>query len=221
MSETLFAFTQTTSTVTLTLSEPTVLPRPDPTDSETGYKGLVIAVSNTPLIYFNPIDQRGICPRTPQVQNAILNALPDINRCQDVMEDDLAQITTPLIITSFPELTELRSGDFDGLSSLRRLDLSDNQLTELPDDLFSALLALTTLDLSGNQLTALPQDVFSALLALTTLDLSDNQLTALLENVFSALLALTTLDLSDNRLTALPDDVFFCAACLDDPRSVR
>ena len=208
MSETLLSFTQTASTVTLTLSEPTVLPGPDPTNSETGYKGLVIAVVDTPLIYFNPIDERGICPRTPQVQNAILNALPDIDRCENVMEDDLAKITGPLIITSFPELTELRAGDFDGLSSLQRLDLSDNQLTELPQDIFSALLALTILDLSDNQLTELPDEIFSALLALTTLDLSDNQLTALPQDVFSVLLALTTLDLSDNRLTELPQDVF-------------
>ena len=206
MSETLLAFTQTASTVTLTLSSPSSLPGPDLANSETGYKGLIVAVVDTPVIYFNPIDDRGICPRTPQVQNAILNALPDINRCEDVTEDDLAKITAPLIITSFPDLTELLPGDFDGLSSLQRLDLSDNQLTELPDDIFSALIALITLDLSDNQLTELQNDVFSALLALTTLDLSGNQLTELPDDIFSALLALTTLDLSDNRLTALSEN---------------
>ena len=44
--EAMLSFTQTAIEVTLTLSSPTALPGPNPIDSESGYKGLVIAVGH-------------------------------------------------------------------------------------------------------------------------------------------------------------------------------
>ena len=74
--------------------------------------------------------------------------------------------------------SNLKSGDFAGLTGLTRLRLERNELTTLPADIFSGLSALTRLDLDNNQLSTLPSGLFSGLTALTTLDLSNNPLPA-------------------------------------------
>ena len=67
---------------------------------------------------------------------------------------------------------------FEGLSSLKYLDISGNRLTVLraENNVFRELLQLETLDLSNNRLSWVSPDAFSPLLSLRTLKLDDNKL---------------------------------------------
>ena len=152
-----------------------------------------------------------ICDRTAEVQTAILAAIPSpAPACADVFASQLAAIDSLDLSGS---ITSLNSGDFDRLSGLTSLDLSNNArlstLPTMPTGIFDDLTSLTTLNLFNNDLSALPADVFSTLTSLTTLDLSGNSLTALPADVFSTLTSLTSLDLSGNSsLSTLPAGLF-------------
>ena len=141
-----------------------------------------------------------ICDRTPQVRDALLEAV-DADDCAAVDSDSLAGVKTLNLRSK--QVTALRAGDFDGLTSLRWLYLDHNQLTALPDGVFDGLDRLLQLWLHDNQLTALPAGVFDGLDRLLQLWLHDNQLTALPAGVFDGLAGLLHLDLRDNHLAGL------------------
>ena len=150
----------------------------------------------------------GICGRTEQVRNAILNRISGVTDCANVTAAHLTAITSILHVTNDENLTAIADGDFDGLTALTTLNLGGNALTTLPSGVFDELTALTTLGLDSNALTALPSGVFDELTVLTTLYLDSNDLTTPLAKVFDNLTALTFLDMGDNDLTALPSGVF-------------
>ena len=127
-----------------------------------------------------------ICERTPQVRDAILQAL-EADDCAAVYSDPQAA-ASPLFggMAALPFLfvegaTTLQAGDFDGLTGLHMLGLSGhlseggNQLTTLPAGVFDGLTGLRRLDLEGNALTTLPAGVFDGLTNLQRLDLSGNR----------------------------------------------
>ena len=149
----------------------------------------------------------GICGRPLQVRDALVALIPSVSHCADVTATHLAAITGTLTLNSVG-LTALAAGDFDGLTSLRRLFLADNALATLPDGVFDGLTALMELHLQNNRLTTLPDDVFEPLTALSELYLQNNALATLPDGVFDGLTALMELYLQDNQLTMLPDDVF-------------
>ena len=74
---------------------------------------------------------------------------------------------------------------FDGLSSLTSLNLSDNELASLEAGVFRGLSSLTSLDLSINELTSLEEGVFGELTGLDTLSLHSNPLTEIDSSVFT------------------------------------
>ena len=124
--------------------------------------------------------------RTPQVRDAIVAALSDVNDYRNVTEVDLATITS--LNLENKSITSLKSGDFAGMLSLTTLDLDNNQLTSLPGSIFGGLPSLTTLHLSNNQLTNLPDGFFTGIASLSELNVSGNsvsplQLTVSLEKV--------------------------------------
>ena len=146
----------------------------------------------------------GICDRTAQVRDAILEMLDHVSDCADVTAADLSGITGFLGVLSNEALT-LKSGDFAGLDNLNTLYLDGNQLSALPEDVFAGLGSLEELWLNSNQLSELPEDVFAGLGSLEELWLSSNQLSELPEDVFAGLGNLKMLRLYDNELTALPE----------------
>ena len=149
----------------------------------------------------------GICDRTQQVHENIVDALSGVDDCAAVTDADLAGITA-LSALAFKKIDSLKPGDFAGLTSLTELGLAGNSLTMLPADVFSGLTAVTTLGLNKNDLESLPADVFSGLTSLTDLSLALNSLTMLPADVFSGLTVLTTLNLSRNDLESLPNGLF-------------
>ena len=118
---------------------------------------------------FTPLSER-----TPQVQDAIVAAVPGISDYRDVTDAHLTDIHS--LDLDSQNITALKTKDFDGLTALTTINLQSNQLTTLPADLFDGLTALTTLNLQSNQLSSLPADLFDGLTALTTINLQSNQL---------------------------------------------
>ena len=163
----------------------------------------VTDVADTPVVStLTPV-----CDRTPQVRDAIVASVRGVGDCKDVTDAHLAAIRGLLDMRN-KNISALKPGDFDGLSSLQDIRLDRNQLRTLPPEIFSGLSSLQTLYLGNNQLTSLPENLFSGLSSLRDLYLHQNQLTSLHANLFSGLTALTQINLHTNQLTNLPAKVF-------------
>ena len=153
-----------------------------------------------------PAQTANICDRTPQVRDAILEAV-GASGCSAVDADAMASVSTLSLGSS--GLASLKAGDFDGLTGLRTLYLNHNALTALPAGVFDDPYQLQTLYLSDNALTTLQPGAFNGLRNLRTLYLQRNPLTTLPAGVFDGLIDLELLGLSHNPLmTTLPAGVF-------------
>ena len=146
---------------------------------------------------------QGVCNRTPQVRDKLVEEA-GVSQCENVTSEHLARVTSIHLV----DVSALRPGDFEGLTSLGSLFFPRNSLSSLPPEVFSGLTSLKLLSLTGSRLTSLPEDVFGGLTLLQNLYLSQNQLTSLPDGIFSDLTSLRYLDLWQNRLTSLPEDVF-------------
>ena len=164
-------------------------------------------VSDEFNIVVNADPNAGICARTEAVRDALLAKITGVTDCALVTDTHLAAITGSLLLNA-KSITALAAGDFDGLTALTTIDLTDNPVTALPAGVFDELTALLALGLSDNSLTGLPADVFDKLTALRQLFLNGNSLTGFPAGVFDELTALTELYLNGNSLTALPAEVF-------------
>ena len=149
----------------------------------------------------------GICGRTEQVVDAILDEIRGVTDCALVTDDHLAAIDGRIDLGS-QGIASLKPRDFAGLSSLEELTITDNSLTTLPDAVFAGLASLETLWLFNNRLTSLPRAAFFELAELKELRLTNNLLAGLEEGMFAGLSTLESLHLNGNRLRRLPDRVF-------------
>ena len=95
-----------------------------------------------------------VSERTPAVRDAIVSAMSGVDNAIDVTETHVAAITS--LNLRAEGITELKSGDFSGMSSLTNLNLFNNELSSLPDGVFEGLTSLTTLRLGGNTVDPLP-----------------------------------------------------------------
>ena len=192
--------TTTSYTVTVTVS-----------DSTDGLTDTVAVTINVTDVDESPTS---ICDRTPQVRDAIVAAIPDVDDCANVTAEHLAAITDLNIRDK--SITALKTGDFDGLTALTSLALSGNALSSLPSGIFDDNTQLTQLRLGGNALSSLPSGVFDNNTALTELYLYDNVLSALPSGIFDNNTALIWLYLYDNALSSLPSGVFDNNTALTD-----
>ena len=109
----------------------------------------------TPTPGAEPDPADDICDRTSEVQSAILANLnegldvPEFSDCSEVTEDDLTGITGSLTLSSM-QISTLKSGDFQDLSSLDSLYLDHNDLSSLPEGIFQGLESLDILWLHFN-----------------------------------------------------------------------
>ena len=189
----------------------------DTPGSDAGYGLGAVAAASVTI-------EEGVCDRTPQVGDEIVQQA-GVGGCVPVEDRHLASIHG--LDLCFPKeewlgcerddilITELREGDFLGLSGLERLNLTGNGLTALPEGIFSGSSSLLDISLFHNSLAELPADIFAGLSRLRVLALGLNDLTALPEGVFSDLISLEWLGLESNDLTALPAGVFSGLASLN------
>ncbi len=147
-----------------------------------------------------------VCGRTEQVREAIVDAVAIVAACTAVTEAHLSRIN--FLRLAEKNITRLKSRDFEGLTSLRILDLGSNELIELPADILLGLTALNSLHLQYNQFRSLPETVFTGRTALRELSLYGNQLGSLPDGVFSDLSSLRRLNLTNNRLFSMPRGIF-------------
>lgn len=68
---------------------------------------------------------------------------------------------------------------FDGLASLKKLGLPNNNITRVREEWFEDLVYLEQLDLSFNQIDTIQPAIFSRLVLLKRLDVRENRLTCL------------------------------------------
>ena len=161
------------------------------------------AVHTVTIVDAVPAD---VCDRTPQVRDALVEAIPEVSDCADVTTAHLTGVGNLNFWGA--GITTLRENDFSGLTSLEFLSLNSNSLRSLPEGVFSELGSLKRLWLWDNPLEALPESVFQGLDSLQRLILSRSQLHSLPEKVFRGLNNLDALWLDGNSLSSLPYGVF-------------
>ena len=162
-----------------------------------------------------PASTGGICDRTQQVRDEILEQLPHVSDCANVTDTDLSRIYGRLDLEN-SGITELKSGDFQGLSRLGSLKLSRNSLSELPDGVFDDLTDLDVLYLDINHLSELPEDVLDNLTNLAYLNLGNNGLGELPAGVFDELSNLVHLYLGFRWEHNIPDAAVYPENTLDE-----
>ncbi|MDE0224167.1 MAG: M12 family metallo-peptidase, partial [Gammaproteobacteria bacterium] len=139
-----------------------------------------------------------VCDRTPEIRDAIMT-WSGRGHCSEVTDFDLSEI--PYLVLSARGITELRTGDFSGLSSLYWLSLDRNSITgRIPPEL-GRLTKLRVLGLAGNRLTGSIPPELGRLTKVTLLTLSGNKLTGNIPPELGEITELNTLDLSDNMLS--------------------
>ncbi len=131
--------------------------------------------------------------RTQQVQDAIVAAVDGIDSAEDVTVTHLAAITE--LDLNDKSISALKSGDFEGLTSLISLDLADNSISDISS--ISGLTTLTSLDLGDNSIIDI--SAVSGLTALTSLDLYENSIINI--SAVSGLTSLTWLSLDENSIS--------------------
>ena len=92
--------------------------------------------------------------RTPQIRDAIVAAVPNVNNAADVTAAHLNAITS--LNLRGKGISVLKTDDFSGLTALTSLNLYNNRLSNLPDGIFKGLTSLTTIRLSKNTVDPLP-----------------------------------------------------------------
>ena len=185
------------STITIT---PVAIGTADITITATDTAGQTATQTLMVSVNAQEADPTDLCSRTAVVKNLIISEVSGKTNCADITTAELAGVAElnflGFSLSSTLRGSNLKSGDFAGLTGLTNLNLDSNQLTTLPADIFSGLSALTSLRLDNNQLSTLPTGIFAGLTSLTTLNLSGNSLpTSLPASLFADLPATATITL--------------------------
>lgn len=98
------------------------------------------------------------------------------------------------------DIKKVQENSFDGLTSLKILNLCSCRIQELSLDAFTCLNQLKDLNLSNNNLEEIKQGLFSSLRCLEILNLSSNKLVLIEDNAFKGLESLENLNLEKNTI---------------------
>ena len=172
-----------------------------------GHSGYALVKSVAPPLEFIELEGRVFTPvseRTPEVRDAIVDAVPGVNSAADVTAAHLAAIPSFDVDLG----SSVKVGDFDGLTGVTALGLSAMQTITLPVGVFDGLTNLTYLELAPLEVITLPVGVFDGLNSLTSLAWHSRQLSRLPVEVFDPLTNLTGLVILAPQLNTLPDGIF-------------
>ncbi|KAJ8416585.1 hypothetical protein AAFF_G00358730 [Aldrovandia affinis] len=145
----------------------------------------------------------GVCPRPCRCDGKLLY-------CEGLNLTDIPRNLSSALGLSLREnsLSELREGQFTGLTQLTWLYLDHNGIELVEESAFERLRRVKELDLSSNRIESLPNSTFRPLPNLRILDLSHNNLQALEPDLFHGLRKLTNLHLRYNALKFVPVRIF-------------
>ena len=150
----------------------------------------------------------GICDRTQEVQDAILNETG--GTCSTVTPSQLAGVQ--YLYTDGYSSTTVVPGDFANLTGLIELGIWDSsELTTVPANAYSEVIGnsgLINVSLVRNAIADVHIDAFDGLSGIGTLDLRFNLIETLEPGVFKGVSALTILDLRNNHIQNLEDGLF-------------
>ena len=172
-----------------------------------GHSGYALVKSVAPPLEFIELEGHVFTPvseRTPEVRDAIVDAVPGVNSAADVTAAHLAAIPSFDVDLG----SSVKVGDFDGLTGVTALGLSAMQTITLPVGVFDGLTNLTYLELAPLEVITLPVGVFDGLNSLTSLAWHSRQLSRLPVEVFDPLTNLTGLVILAPQLNTLPDGIF-------------
>ena len=160
------------------------------------------------IMFTIEVHMTSVCGRSRPVRDAIVEAISSVETCEDVTMAHLGEITT-LFLSRALGVSPPRIGDFDGLSRLESLDLSNNRFTTLPAGIFDGLRSLQFLTMTGTSLNALPAGIFDGLDSLGWVLMgSSGNLRTLPAGLFRGLDRLGRVELEDSGLSVLPEGLF-------------
>ncbi|KAG7461790.1 hypothetical protein MATL_G00194840 [Megalops atlanticus] len=145
----------------------------------------------------------GVCPRQCRCDGKLLY-------CEGLNLTEVPHNLSSAVGLSLREngLSELREGQFAGLTQLTWLYLDHNSIESVEENAFERLRRMKELDLSSNKIESLPNTTFRPMPNLRILDLSHNKLQALEPDLFHGLRKLTNLHLRYNALKFVPVRIF-------------
>ena len=125
-------------------------------------------------------------------------------------DEDLANIHGMELV----DLTELKAGDFDGMTGLEKIALTVNymgaggEISWLAEDLFRETPNLKSFYVWGAAMSTLPENIFQGLSKLKNVEIGDNYIFALPSYLFRGLTSIETINISSNYITQLPEKLF-------------
>jgi Leucine-rich repeat (LRR) protein len=128
---------------------------------------------------------------------------PEIDSLDGIGEFDWTTTPTTELWLLGSQISNIKPGDFNGLTNLEHLILLDSQISNIKSGAFNGLTNLTTLELLDSQISNIKSGAFSGLTNLELLSLYGNQLSSIESGAFSRLVNLTALQLGGN--TALTE----------------
>lgn len=106
------------------------------------------------------------------------------------------------------QLTEIQKGGLLNITSLTKLNLTNNSIHTIGKNCWEFTQRITHLDLSENRLTEITVGTFDMLSKLRELDLHGNEISSISSGALNATYNLESLDLSQNRISATIEDSF-------------
>ncbi|XP_032391878.1 leucine-rich repeat and immunoglobulin-like domain-containing nogo receptor-interacting protein 1 [Etheostoma spectabile] len=151
-------------------------------------------------------ETRWLCPKSCRCNTVLL----EVN-CSDgqftTVPNGLPQNSNLLNLTH-NKIKTLVHQQFQTLTQLLDLDLSDNIMVIIEVEAFLGLQSLITLRLARNRLKIIPVGVFAGLPKLKLLDISRNEILVFLDFTFRDLTALQFIEAADNDLVFISHQAF-------------
>ena len=116
--------------------------------------------------------------------------------------------TNPNELLNKNKLLELLNTDEEGLTKLKKLDLSNHKITNIEPNTFNQLSNIEYLILSHNKIKNIKPNTFNGLSNLKYLYLRDNEITEIEPNAFNGLSNLHSLFLENNKITKIEPNAF-------------
>ncbi|KAM6946838.1 osteoglycin, paralog a [Lycodopsis pacificus] len=151
-----------------------------------------------------PINQGGVAADLPTCLLCV--CLTRSVYCEEVSPDMTSVPTLPketaYLYARFNKIKKISTKDFEGIVTLKRIDLTGNMISEIEDGAFSKLTLLVELTLAENKLVKLP--MLPAKLKSFNANYNLLQTKGVKANTFKKMTKLANLYLADNQLEAVP-----------------